>query len=145
MFSLTMNWKWIAISALTLTLLCSCQSADSAKAQSGSMITGVREVSVAQLRSWMAASQPLTLIDVREDDEWQAGHVPSARHISRFTLPEKIGTVAPDKSARVVLYCRSGKRSAASFLTLQRLGYTDVFSLAGGLQAYTQAGLPIQR
>ena len=60
----------------------------------------IKEVSTSQLKDWMTAGQPFTLIDVREDNEWQAGHAAAAIHISRWTLSGKIGTVVPDKTAR---------------------------------------------
>lgn len=138
-----MNRKWIASGALALSFLCSCRS--NAPRENSPAVAGVREVSASQLKSWMAASEPFTLIDVREDKEWREGHASSALHIPRLTLSDRIGAIAPDKAARIVLYCRSGRRSALSAGTLQRLGYTNVFSLAGGLKDYVQAGLPIQR
>jgi rhodanese-related sulfurtransferase len=147
-----MNSKWIASGALTLSLLCSCKSSNGPERQTSqtefpakSASEQIREVSSAQLKDWMASGQPLTLIDVREDNEWQAGHAASAMHISRWTLPEKIGTVVPDKTARIVLYCLAGKRSAMATEALQRLGYTNVFSLAGGFRDYQLAGLPIRQ
>jgi rhodanese-related sulfurtransferase len=106
---------------------------------------GIQEISVSQLNNWKATAQPLVLLDVREDDEWQAGHASGAIHIPRMMLPERITAAVADKGARIVLYCRSGKRSAAAAVTMRRLGYTNVFSLAGGLNAYQQAGLPVQR
>jgi sulfur-carrier protein adenylyltransferase/sulfurtransferase len=93
----------------------------------------------------MAAGQPMTLIDVREDDEWRAGHAVAALHIPRWKLWERIAAVVPDKGARIVLYCKGGARSAAAASTLQRLGYTNVFSLAGGFKSYQLAGLPALR
>jgi rhodanese-related sulfurtransferase len=93
-------------------------------------------------KRWIAT---VTLIDVREDNEWQGGHAASAMHISRWTLSGNIGTVAPDKTARIVLYCLGGVRSAAAAATLQRMGYTNVFSLTGGFRNYQLAGLPIQK
>jgi rhodanese-related sulfurtransferase len=89
--------------------------------------------------------QAFTLIDVREDNEWQAGHAATAIHISRWTLSGRIGTVVPDKTARIVLYCLGGVRSAAVAATLQKMGYTNVFSLTGGFKNYQLAGLPIQK
>ena len=105
----------------------------------------IKEVSTSQLKDWMTTGQKLTLIDVREDNEWQAGHAAAAIHISRGTLSGKIGTVVPDKSARIVLYCLGGVRSAAAAATLQKMGYTHVFSLTGGFKNYQLAGLPIQK
>ena len=149
-----MNTRWMAAAALISSLLCSCrpsrgpefqasgrESRTPAKDASGQ----IREISASQLKDWMTTGQALTLIDVREDDEWQAGHAATAMHIPRWTLSGKIGTVVPDKSGRVVLYCLGGARSAAAAATLQKMGYTNVFSLKGGLKNYQLAGLPIQK
>jgi len=105
----------------------------------------VKEAPVAQLKTWMDAGQKLMLIDVREDSEWQAGHAATAVHISRGTLEREIEKAAPDKAQRVVLYCHSGARSALATDTLQKMGYTNVFSLAGGFTSYQAAGLPSQK
>jgi rhodanese-related sulfurtransferase len=105
----------------------------------------IKEAPVAQLKTWMDAGQKLMLIDVREDSEWQAGHAASAVHISRGTLEREIERAAPDKAQRVVLYCHSGARSALATDTLQKMGYTNVFSLAGGFTSYQAAGLPSQK
>jgi rhodanese-related sulfurtransferase len=139
-----MNRKWIAGTILVLSWLCSCRSSSGPEQQKSTTVTGVQEISVPQLNNWMATAQPLVLLDVREDDEWQAGHAASAIHIPRMELEQKIGAAMPDRAARIILYCRSGKRSAAAAVTMHRLGYTNVFSLAGGLSAYEQAGLPVQ-
>jgi rhodanese-related sulfurtransferase len=93
----------------------------------------------------MTARRTLTLIDVREDNEWRAGHAAKAIHISHWGLSEKIGTVVPDKGARIVLYCAGGVRSAAAAAGLQRMGYTNVLSLAGGFKSYQLAGLPVEK
>jgi rhodanese-related sulfurtransferase len=66
-------------------------------------------------------------------------------HISRGTLTGRIGSVVPDKTARIVLYCLGGVRSAAAAETLQKMGYTNVYSLTGGFKNYQLAGLPVQR
>ena len=107
--------------------------------------TKIKEVQVPQLKTWMDSGEKLLLIDVREDNEWQAGHAASAIHISRGTLESGIEKAAPDKAQRVVLYCRSGARSALAADTLQKMGYSNVFSLAGGFIAYQAAGLPSQK
>ena len=105
----------------------------------------IKEAPVSQLKTWMDSGQKLMLIDVREDTEWQAGHASSAVHISRGTLEREIEKAAPDKAQRVVLYCHSGARSALATDTLQKMGYTNVFSLAGGFASYQAGGLPSQK
>src|SRR3954466_251075 len=76
----------------------------------------------------------ITLIDVRESEEWDAGHIPGARHVPRGYLESRIEAAAPDKDARVILYCASGQRSALAARTLEDLlGYTNVSSMNGGI------------
>ncbi len=144
----------IACAALFLSLLCSWQSTGKGQnqasdrrpsAQANDSSERIKEVSVSQLKQWMTTKRTLALIDVREDNEWQAGHAAKAIHISRWALSEKIGTVVPDKGARIVLYCAGGVRSAAAAAGLQRMGYTNVLSLAGGFKSYELAGLPVEK
>jgi|SRR5665213_748138 len=85
------------------------------------------------------------LIDTREDHEWEASHAAGAKHISRGVLERDIETVVPDKSAKLVLYCGGGFRSALSAESLQKMGYTNVWSLAGGWRAWNAAGLPVTK
>ena len=105
----------------------------------------IKETPVTQLKTWLDSGQKLVLIDVREDSEWQAGHAASATHIGRGTLEREIEKAVPDKAQRVVLYCHSGARSALAADTLQKMGYTNVFSLAGGYAGYQDAGFPSQK
>ncbi len=103
----------------------------------------IRELSVSQLKDWMSQRRTYALIDVREDDEWSSGHAAGALHIPRWTLASRLAGTVPDKNATIVLYCRSGVRSAAAAATLRRLGYCNVFSLMGGFKQYQAAGLPV--
>jgi sulfur-carrier protein adenylyltransferase/sulfurtransferase len=82
-------------------------------------------------------------IDVREIDEWEQGHLPDAVLVSRGNLESRIERIAPDKSRPVVLYCAVGARSAFSAKTLSELGYTDVHSLAGGIEDWKRDGLEL--
>ena len=149
-----MNTRWIAPAALTLSLLCSCRSSGQPEQQASQRESStpakdateqIEEISTSQLKDWMTTGRTFTLIDVREDNEWQEGHAATAIHISRWTLSGKIGTVVPDKTARIVLYCLGGVRSAAAAEALQKMGYTNVFSLTGGFKNYQLAGLPVQK
>ncbi len=105
----------------------------------------IKEVTAAQLESMLRTDPRPVLIDVREDSEWQAGHVEGALHIGRGVLERDIEAAVPRKDALVVLYCQGGARSALAADTLQKMGYTRVFSLAGGLAGYRQAGLPLSK
>ena len=79
---------------------------------------------------------------MREDSEWQAAHAADAIHLSKGIIERDIETKAPDKGAKMVLYCGGGYRSALAADALQQMGYTNVISLDGGWRAWQQAGMP---
>jgi rhodanese-related sulfurtransferase len=85
------------------------------------------------------------LIDVREDNEWNAGHAAGAIHLGKGIIERDIETKVPDKSATLVLYCGGGFRSALAADNLTRMGYENAISLDGGWRAWNQAGLPVEK
>ncbi|MEA2386524.1 MAG: sulfur-carrier protein adenylyltransferase/sulfurtransferase, partial [Thermoleophilaceae bacterium] len=90
-------------------------------------------------------SAPL-VIDVRENDEWDAGHVPWAKHVTRGHLETRIEGAAPDRSRRIVLYCASGNRSAFAAKTLtDLLGYENVASMRGGYTLWKDRGYDVEQ
>ncbi len=92
------------------------------------------------------AQNPGTLlIDVREESEWAAGHAAGAIHLSKGIIERDIEARVPDKGTRLLLYCGGGYRSALAADNLQRMGYTNVASVAGGWRAWCEAGLPTTR
>jgi molybdopterin/thiamine biosynthesis adenylyltransferase len=84
------------------------------------------------------------LVDVRERDEWDEGHIPGAVHVPRGNLESRIENAVSDKSRQVVLYCASGSRSAFAAKTLEELGYEHVVSLAGGFTDWKRNGNPVE-
>ena len=100
----------------------------------------VKEIDIEQLQQ---LAEPFLLIDVREDREWQNGHLPNALHIGKGVIERNIETAVADKSTVLVLYCGGGFRSALAGDMLQLMGYSDVLSLAGGYTAWVNAGLPL--
>ena len=106
--------------------------------------TRVHEVTVEQARERLAANPSARLIDVREDNEWQAGHAAGAEHMGRGIIELDIEARRPDKSAELILYCGGGYRSALACDNLQRMGYTNVHSMAGGWKAWQDAGAPVE-
>lgn len=82
------------------------------------------------------------LIDVREQDEWNEGHIPDATHLSRGTLELEIEEAVPDPNAAIICHCGGGGRSALAAESLQKMGYKNVQSMAGGLKAWKAARLP---
>jgi rhodanese-related sulfurtransferase len=107
--------------------------------------TRVKECTVADVRQRLAAGDPFTLIDVREESEYAAGHIPGAVHIGRGVLERDIETKVPDPAAPLVLYCGGGFRSALAADMLQKMGYTNVISMDGGWREWTGQGLPTER
>ena len=91
------------------------------------------------------AQEQFLLIDVREDDEWKAGHAAGAMHLGKGIIERDVESAVPQKDACLVLYCGGGFRSALAADVLQKMGYTQAISLDGGWRAYTDAGLPVER
>lgn len=102
----------------------------------------VREISIAEFAQHQV---PSVLIDVREDREWQAGHLPQAMHLGRGIIERDIENAVQDKQQTLVLYCGGGYRSALAADMLQKMGYSDVLSLAGGYTAWLEAGFAIEK
>jgi rhodanese-related sulfurtransferase len=105
----------------------------------------IREVSVEETQARMAADKNVKLIDVREDKEWDAAHAAGAEHLGKGIIERDIEAAAPDKATELILYCGGGYRSALAADVLQQMGYTNVFSMAGGWSAWKEAGAPIER
>lgn len=83
------------------------------------------------------------VIDVREAEEFAQQHIKGAHHLSRGLLEQHIETLAADVTTPIICYCRGGNRSALAADNLQKMGYTNVVSLAGGFTAWTAENLPI--
>jgi sulfur-carrier protein adenylyltransferase/sulfurtransferase len=103
----------------------------------------IAEVDAARARELIDAGDVL-LVDVREQDEWDEGHIPGAVHIPRGNLESRIERAAPDRTQALVLYCAAGNRSAFAARTLEELGYTDVASLAAGFTDWKRNGFPVE-
>lgn len=102
----------------------------------------VLEVNVEQALERIRAGA--RLIDVREDNEWQRGHAAGAEHLGRGIIERDIEREVPDRGAELILYCGGGYRSALACDNLQRMGYTNVHSMAGGWKAWKDAGAPVE-
>jgi molybdopterin/thiamine biosynthesis adenylyltransferase/rhodanese-related sulfurtransferase len=100
----------------------------------------IREVTPQEVDALPAGAA--TVVDVREASEWEQGHLPGARHVSKSYIEQQIEGIAPDRDAPVVLYCAGGVRSLFAAQTLAEMGYTDVASMSGGFQQWKSAGLP---
>jgi rhodanese-related sulfurtransferase len=99
----------------------------------------IREISVEETRKKLQ-SAGARVIDVREESEWAAGHVRGAEYMGRGVLERDVEERIPDKSVELILYCGGGFRSALSADNLQRMGYTNVASMAGGWREWRAKG-----
>jgi rhodanese-related sulfurtransferase len=104
----------------------------------------VREVDVSEARRKLESGKA-KLIDVREESEWSAGHARLAEHLGKGVIERDVEERVPDKSAEMILYCGGGFRSALAADNLQKMGYTNVSSMAGGWRAWQAAGAPIEK
>ena len=100
----------------------------------------INEVSVDQTLERLPGGA--RLIDVREDNEWEAGHAKDAVHLGRGIIERDIVQDFPGKNTELILYCGGGYRSALAADNLQKMGYTNVFSMAGGWKAWKDPGFP---
>jgi rhodanese-related sulfurtransferase len=105
----------------------------------------IEEVSVAEARARLAANPKAVLLDVREDHEWQKDHAAEAVHLGKGILERDLEKMVPDPNTEIIMYCGGGFRSALTAEAARRMGYRNVFSLAGGYKAMVMAGWPMKR
>ena len=106
------------------------------------MQIAIREISPPEAKARHDAGA--TLVDVREQVEWDAGHIANALFIPQGELPGRAAAELPDKDAEILLYCRSGARSGRMTAVLQSMGYTNVTNVAGGILQWQADDLPIE-
>lgn len=99
----------------------------------------ITEVSPQDVQRMQQANEDVVILDVRDRNEWNLGHIPGALHISRGTLESNVEKAVP-REKRVVAYCASGNRSALAADTMREMGYRDVSSMKGGWKAWVDAG-----
>lgn len=101
----------------------------------------IEEISIEEVARRRAAGEDIHLIDVREESEFAAGHIPGAEHLGRGIIERDIIAKHPKKDEELVLYCGGGFRSALAAVNLQKMGYTRILSMWGGIRAWREAGL----
>lgn len=104
----------------------------------------VRECTVADVVGRLARGEAVRLVDVREESEFAAGHLPGAVHVGKGILERDAEATFPDPSAELVLYCGGGFRSVLAAEALGKMGYTNVISMDGGFRGWRAAGQPVE-
>ena len=105
----------------------------------------VRECTVDDVKKRLDAGERVLLVDVREESEYAAGHLPGAVHIGKGVIERDVEAKVPDPTTELVLYCGGGYRSALAADNLQKMGYTNVVSMDGGWRDWTGKGYPTER
>jgi rhodanese-related sulfurtransferase len=103
----------------------------------------IREVSVDDVKAKLERGDKFVLIDVREDHEWTKDHLPGAVHLGKGIIERDIETTMPDPATPMILYCGGGYRSALAADNLQKMGYTNVLSMDGGIRGWRDKGYPL--
>jgi rhodanese-related sulfurtransferase len=104
--------------------------------------TRVKECTVDDVKARLDRGDRFHLIDVREESEYAAGHIPGAVHLSKGVIERDVEQKYPDKNAPLVLYCGGGFRSALSADNLRKMGYTNVISMDGGMRGWRDKKYP---
>lgn len=102
----------------------------------------IKEIDFREIKKRLDAGEKFIVVDTREDNEWQRGHIPNAIHLGKGIIERDIEAAIPDKDAPLVLYCGGGFRSALAADNLQKMGYKNVVSMDGGWRGWTEAGFP---
>ncbi len=107
--------------------------------------TRIDEITPEEVREKQKEDEDFVLLDVREQDEWEAARIAGAEYLGRGVIERDIEEEYPNTDQEIVLYCGGGYRSALAADNLQKMGYRNVKSLAGGFRSWTEAGFPIQK
>jgi rhodanese-related sulfurtransferase len=105
----------------------------------------IREISIDEVKKKIDQGEKLMLVDVREDDEWAKDHLPGAVHMGRGVIERDIEERVPDLHTPMIFYCGGGFRSAMVADNLQKMGYTNVLSMDGGVRGWREKGYPFTK
>ena len=104
----------------------------------------IRQTNPEEVKARLDQGEKLTLVDTREDREWDKGHITGALRLGRGIIERDIAHSVPDKNQEIILYCGGGYRSALSADNLQKMGYTNVVSMDGGWRKWVELGYPTE-
>ena len=105
----------------------------------------IRETTVDEIKSRLDKGDKFVLVDVREDREFDADHIPGAVHLGKGIIERDIENAYPDLSTELILYCGGGFRSALAADNLQKMGYTNVISMDGGIRGWREKAYPLEK
>jgi rhodanese-related sulfurtransferase len=105
--------------------------------------TRIREVTVDEVKARLDRGDKFLLVDVREESEWARDHLPQAVHLGKGIIERDVEQRIPDLDAEIVLYCGGGFRSALAADNLQKMGYTNVWSMDGGIRTWREKNFPL--
>jgi rhodanese-related sulfurtransferase len=145
---LRMKGLWVIAMVAAMALSVSCTTGTAGDKTPAELVQEAKEevceISPAEAKEKIDAGGPLFILDVREPDEFDKGHIPQAMNIPRGLLEFKIGSKIPNKDAHILAYCKSGGRSCLACSTLLEIGYKNAMSIEGGWQAWLKAGYPVE-
>lgn len=107
--------------------------------------TSIREVSIEDVKKMIDHKEEIIILDVRDKEEFETGYIPGAINLSRGMLEFKIGTLIPDKNARIIVYCGTDLRGPLAAKTLNEFGYNNAVNINGGLKLWKAAGYPLTK
>ena len=105
----------------------------------------IRQVTIDDVKAKLDRDEKFLLVDVREESEYAADHLPGAVHLGKGIIERDVEERVPDPATPMVLYCGGGFRSALAADNLQRMGYTQVLSMDGGIRGWREKGFPLTR
>ncbi len=105
----------------------------------------IKETNVDEVKRKLDGGEKFVLVDVREESEFAKDHLPGAIHLGKGVIERDVEASVPDLNTPMVLYCGGGFRSALAADNLQKMGYTSVFSMDGGIRAWRERGFPLTR
>ena len=95
-----------------------------------------KQITVDELKALRKANPKAVVIDVRDDDKWEAGHIPGAKHLHKSKIAEEIAKLVPDKKTKIVCHCGGGTSGPRAAAELNAMGYKNAVALKGGYRAY---------
>jgi rhodanese-related sulfurtransferase len=145
----TMITKMFTSIFMALSLMLMSHAANAADKTPDEMVreakSSIREVTVAEVRKMIDSHEKIVLLDVRDRDEFETGHIPGAINISRGTLEFMVNMMIPDKSSRIIVYCGVDLRAPLATRTLNEMGYRNAVNIIGGLKSWKEAGYQLQK